>query len=165
MQELTFFSPAVPLDLQDIAHVESRFNIVFPADFIAFMQLYQGATVWQCLFPDPLSTDPEEYIQITNFSEVKFKGHNLSIERWLENFFEMKDELPSIYHGIWLPFGSDDVSRNLCYSLNPETFGQIFLYSPYEGSEDPFEFMSPTLEDFVNALIDQRSFWNNDPVI
>lgn len=165
MQQLTFFSSPVPLDMQDVTHVELRFNIVFPPDFIAFMQLYQGATVWQCLMPDPRSSDPEEYIYITNFSEVKFNGNNLSIEGWLENFLEMKEELPLLYYGMWLPFGSDNVSRNLCYSLNPDTFGQIFIYSPYEGSEDPFDFLSPTLEDFVNALIDERSLRNNNPVI
>ena len=45
MQQLTIEEGFVPLDMEDITHVESRFNIVFPPDFIAFMQLYQGAMV------------------------------------------------------------------------------------------------------------------------
>ncbi len=165
MQQLTIRKGFVPLDMEDITHVETRFNIVFPPDFIAFMQLYQGAMVRENCFMHPHPLDHENYIYITDFSEVKFKGHNFSIERWLENFIGMKEDLPSIYYGLWLSFGSDDCSRNLCYSLNPETFGQIFLYSPYDGSEDPFDFLSPSLEDFVNALIEEPDEADNSPVI
>jgi hypothetical protein len=164
MLQLTIEDGFVPLDMEDITHVESRFNIVFPSDFIAFMQLYQGASVKENCFMYPDIDAPGNYIYVTDFSEVKFKGDNFSIERWLENFMEMKEELPTIYYGLWLDFGSDNASRNLCYSLNPETFGQIFLYSPYEGSEDPFDFLSPTLEDFVNALIEEPSEGDDNPV-
>lgn len=153
MNQLTIKKNFVPLDLSDIAHVESKFGIIFPPDLVSFFQLYQGAITYECqILWDPLGPEPDIAVLFSNFLEVKFKGKNYSIERWRENYNEMKEEGPEYDHGIWIPLASDIGSCHACYSLNPETFGQIFMYDPYGGNDAPFNFLRPTLEDFVNGL-------------
>jgi cell wall assembly regulator SMI1 len=157
MRQLTIDERFVPLNPEDISHVETKFEITFPRDLILFLSLHQGAITSECEFPCPDEDDPDGGIIFSSFLEVRFKGNNFSIERWLENYNDMKTEGPRYDRGSWIPIASDIGSNHACYSLNPDTFGQIFMYYPYDGNENPFFFICATLEEFVDALFDPNT--------
>ncbi len=136
----------------DIAHVETKFGITFPPDLISFLSLHQGAFTHECVFPGTDESDPDGGIEFSGFLEVKFKGNNFSIERWLDNYNDMKTEGPRYDRGSWIPIASDIGSNHACYSLNPDTFSQIFMNYAYDGDENPFFLICSSLEEFVNAL-------------
>lgn len=144
MKQLTIEERFVPLDESDILYIENKFGLKFPDDLKLFLKMHQGACTTEDYLPYPNS--PENEILISCFLEVKDRDDNFSMERWMDGYYSMRIEEPKFDKGLLVPLVKDICSNPVCYSLSPETMGQIFYLT------HNFRLLTNTLEEFISRL-------------
>jgi hypothetical protein len=138
MKKLTITDEMQPVTKEELLLLAKELDIVIPEDYMSFMMLYGGGVgILENLFDGRLG------INGTLRTESK---RNPSIRSIFETYrLEMHTK-------NWLPFAIDGGGWVFCYSISPETMGQIYIDRFDSGEEPPHEFLAQTLEEFVDKL-------------
>ena len=128
---------------EDINDFEHQFDIVMPNELRVFFLRYEG------LYLD----ETESYFKVSSgrFYEINkvlflFEGESgASVEAILAGHEE---------EGLkgFIPFAIDSGGWDYCVSVNPETYGQVWIDKFDSGEEDPMEFVTDSFEDFIDGL-------------
>jgi hypothetical protein len=136
MKELT---TTYKVDLKDreITEFERRNVFPLPLYFRSFLLKYNGASVKETYY----NGKPTFSSFLALVSE-----RNSSIEKVIEAY---KTDLET---DQWLPFASDSGGWVYCISIAPETLNQVWVDRFDSGEENPFRFVAPSFEEFINGL-------------
>ncbi|MBW8683838.1 SMI1/KNR4 family protein [Chitinophaga rhizophila] len=137
MKTLTITWQAAPVELADVKAVEALGGITFPNNVRDFFLKYSGCSVKEQYFTESCS-----FLGILPLRSDRSASVELILEGYLEDM-ETRD---------WLPFAIDAGGWVFAVSLAEDTYGQVWLDRFDSGEEDPFKFLAPSFEAFVNQL-------------
>ena len=140
MKTLTITHGGMSLDRAEIAAVEALSGVTFPAYFTEFLFKYNGCHVKEDHFTESCS--------FTGFLPLR-ATRTASIEMILEGY------LVDLETREWLPFAIDSGGWVFVISLAPSTYGQVWLDRFNLGEKDPFKFLSPSFEAFIDQLYEE----------
>ena len=128
---------------KDIKSFEQKLDLKMPGELRNFFLLYEG------LYLD----EKESYFKVSSdlFFEINkiiflFNGESgASAEAILAGHKE---------EGLkgFIPFAIDSGGWDYCFSINPGTYGQVWVDRFDSGEEDPMEFVTDSFEDFIDGL-------------
>lgn len=143
MKILTITSPGRPITPADLAAVEERAGLSFPAYFRDFLLKYSGCLVKEGCY--------EGVSSISGFLPLR-SSRSASIEMILEGY--------RMDHNTreWLPFAIDAGGWIYAISLAEATYGQVWLDRFNSGENNPFKFIAASFESFIDQLSDEELF-------
>lgn len=136
MRKLTKKDIGKSISQSELQEFELRSNYILPGYFRNFLLEYNGSSVKENKFGTH---------SFTTFLPLK-STRSASIEIILEGY---KSDLNT---DKWLPFAIDSGGWVFVISLEEKTNGQVWIDKFDSGLEDPFEYLAPSFEDFLNAL-------------
>ncbi|WP_258098555.1 SMI1/KNR4 family protein [Marinoscillum pacificum] len=124
-------------DMSDFEKIETDSNILFPDTLKKFLLVYEGAFLGGLYY--------QERYSIKEILFIYKKPDFPSIEAILEghNDFEIQG---------FIPFAIDSGGWDYNFSVNEESYGQVWVNKFDSGEENPMEFVSSSFEDFINGL-------------
>ncbi|AFK05703.1 Cell wall assembly/cell proliferation coordinating protein, KNR4-like protein (plasmid) [Emticicia oligotrophica DSM 17448] len=124
--------------------IETLYSINIPNGLKQFIVLYEGKQTIQKVYR-------------------RESGIFDSINQFLYLDNENKASIKKIYEGHlfydivgFIPFGIDSGGWDYNYSINPDTFGQVWLNKFDSGDEDTLEFVCSSFEKFIDGLITEE---------
>jgi hypothetical protein len=142
MQKLTIIDQRSQLfNFDDIAFLENKFNLKFPEFLIDFFRVYQSARIKERYY------NGEPIIKKILF--LRKHETSASTEEILDGH---------IFHGYnnYIPFAIDSGGWDYNVSINPDTYGQVWVDKFDSGEENPFEFVCNSFEEFINGLTENE---------
>ncbi|MCU0433093.1 MAG: SMI1/KNR4 family protein [Bacteroidia bacterium] len=128
----------------DIDYFEERYKIKIPEKLKDFFLLFGGSRIKEMYYHRGESLD-----QVCDILLVK------SIQG--------KPSCESIYQGHlsygdigFIPFAIDSGGWDYNVSINPDTYGQVWVDKFDSGEETPFEFVCNSFEEFIDGLTEQE---------
>lgn len=153
MYNNTFIDTEKELKEDDILNFENKHNIILPDEVKKHYLMYNGGYPEKSVFV--LEDDEREYI-VNYFFSIEC-GEGLALEKFLpllgdENIFPQ-----------WLvPFADDEGGNLFCYSIKEINYGAIYYYDHEfeygENVEEHIVFLSSSLVDFINSLIEDENY-------
>jgi cell wall assembly regulator SMI1 len=127
---------------QEVINFTNNLGIMMPDFLINFLILYEG------LYLDETQSYYKNHHRIYEVNTILFLKKNnayASIETILEGHK---------YYGIegFIPFAIDSGGWDYCVSINPETYGQVWIDKFDSGEDNPMEFVADSFEEFINGL-------------
>ena len=134
----------------DLLEIETKYNFKFPKEIREHYLEYNGGTLEKEIFND---SDGFKYI-FNWFIPIKYGKRNLAT---LLDILRVDPILPE-----WLiPFADDPGGDLLCFSIKEGEEGSIYYWShEYEYGEDPEKhiwYLTRTLEEFINSMIEEQN--------
>ena len=112
-------------------------DIKVPDNYIGLISKYGGARINENYYKDKYC--------IQNILPL-YSKRNASIEKIIETYLEEENT------ENWLPFAIDPGGWVFVISLYKDTYGQIFIDRFDSGEENPFVFVTDSLDEFINGL-------------
>lgn len=124
---------------------ELKHSIAIPNELKSILTLYGG-----------YRTKERIYLRQDGIFEVVSQFLNLNHEEGrasVEKIYE-----GHLFYGIvgFIPFGTDSGGWDYNYSINPDTFGQVWVNKFDSGDEDTLEFVCSSFEKFIDGLITEE---------
>ena len=137
MKELTVQFSGKKSSSEELEYFQKTNDTPLPNNFLEFFKEYEGCRVKENTFQDRFT--------ISRFLNLNSE-RNASVTKIYNTYIEEE----GVKH--WLPFATDPGGWVFCMSLAEDTYGQIFVDRFGLGEENPFEFVAPSLEVFINGL-------------
>ena len=137
MKSLNSNSKPVLISNDDILELESKYNIQIPKYFISFIENYGGTSTKEIVYNDRF--------WVNFFLPIKSDINSSILSIKEGQIFNYNDN-------TWLPFAIDSGGWAFCIALKEEIKGQVWIDKFDSGDENPFEFVAPTFESFIDNL-------------
>jgi hypothetical protein len=125
----------VILDIGDFDAIEKMFSLKLPDFFKRFMFQYEGAFVGSLYYRGEEVFKEVLYVYPPGGSiQEILKGHHQ---------FNIVG---------FIPFAIDSGGWDFNVSINPDTYGQVWVNKFDSGEEDTMEFVAPSFEEFIREL-------------
>jgi len=124
-----------------ILEFELKYNIKFPEYLIEFLKKYSGCTTVEDTYINP---NFNIFYTVSYFCEL-YSDYNPSIQKLTEG--------NKFYHyENWIPFATDPGGWVFNISISQNNMGEIWINKFDSSEENPFEFVAPSFENFIDGL-------------
>ncbi|MBB6460275.1 SMI1/KNR4 family protein [Flammeovirga kamogawensis] len=126
------------IKIEEIKKIEIVLKKKLPNELIQFLMKYSDCTLFECFYQkEGIYTMP---------------GYIVGVSDKNPNIFDLI-EGNIFYNDIdWLPFACDYGGWVFNVSLSEKTYGEVWINKFDSGEKNPFEFVSSSLEEFINGL-------------
>ncbi|MEH0155546.1 SMI1/KNR4 family protein [Limibacter armeniacum] len=137
MQELTIEIQGKKVTLEELTSFEKELDMTLPDIYKEVLLKYGGSRVKENTYSSKAS--------ISFFLSLSSK-RNATAKNIIETY---KEEYGA---ALWLPFATDSGGWVFNISIAKDTYGQVWIDKFDSGDSDPFEYVSPSLEEFIDSL-------------
>jgi hypothetical protein len=141
MKKLTITDEIKKVSSEELEAMATDLDLNLPEDYLSFMTQYGGVELLESQFAGKY---------FISFTLPITSKRNACIRNILEGY---KVDMNT---ANWLPFALDQGGWVFCYSVAPETMGQIFI-DRFDSGDDPrHKFLAKSLTEFVDGLEEEE---------
>lgn len=128
----------------DISNFEYQQSIKIPEVLKIFFLKYGGCRIKEMYFHYN-----GKLAQVCDILMIKQTDNDASVEEIY---------MGHLFYGVmgFIPFATDSGGWDYNVSINPETYGQVWVDKFDSGEENPFEFVCNSFEEFIDGLTEEE---------
>ena len=143
MNNITFTEYEIPINEDDINKLENKYEFIFPKDIRAHYLMFNGGSPNKCV----INQNDKKYV-IQQIIPIKYGIDHFEIvykSLILDN---------NIFPKQMIPFAIDPSGDYYCFSINNESYGNIFIYrgENYEEKDKALIYISKSYNELLTIL-------------